>query len=348
MSETSQGAACPIDIDQGEVIEIAHGGGGRLMRQLLDEVVSSAFKELGLDTSRDSAPIKLNGPGAFTTDSYVVDPLFFPGGDIGKLAVCGTVNDLAMGGAVAQALTMSFILEEGLPVAELRRIVQSIAATARQSQIQILAGDTKVVERGKGDGIYINSAGIGVRRTPYDPSPDKIRDGDSIVLSGDIGRHGVAVMSARNELEFSDPVVSDCTPLWPEVDALVSAGVEIRCLRDLTRGGLAAALVEIAEASGQDLEIEEQAIAVSQPVRAACELFGLDPMNVANEGRFVVFTPRDQAQEALTVLEKAAGRRPVEIGRVGRLKEGRAIIRSPYGVSRRIHLPKGQQMPRIC
>ncbi len=348
MSEDSPGTACPIEIDQGEVIELAHGGGGRLMRQLLDEIVSSAFEGLGLDTSRDSAPIKLEGPGAFTTDSYVVDPLFFPGGDIGKLAVCGTVNDLAMGGAVAQALTISFILEEGLPVAELRQIVQSIATTAHQSQVQILAGDTKVVERGKGDGIYINSAGIGVRRTPYDPSPDKIRDGDSIILSGDIGRHGVAVMAARNGLEFSDPVTSDCTCLWPEIDALASAGVEIRCLRDLTRGGLAAALVEIAEASGRDLQIEEEAVSVSQPVRAACDLFGLDPMNVANEGRFVLFTPRDQVKEALSVLEEAAGRRPVEIGRVSSTKEGRAIIKSPYGVARRIHLPKGQQMPRIC
>ena len=348
MNDKNQYASCPVENDQGDVIELAHGGGGRLMRQLLDEIILPVFGDLGLEASLDAAPFQLNGPAAFTTDSYVVNPLFFPGGDIGKLAVCGTVNDLAMGGAAAQAMTISFILEEGLPMAEFRRIVQSIGQAARQSRVRIVAGDTKVVERGKGDGVYVNSAGVGLRRTPYDPSPQKIESGDAIILSGDIGRHGVAVMAARNGLEFSDPVASDCASLWPEVDALVSAGVNLRCLRDLTRGGLAAALVEIAEASGLDLQIEEKAVPVSKPVRAACELFGLDPMNVANEGRFILFTPAGDVKTALEVLQKQAGHAPVEIGRVDGPTEGRAIVRSPYGVARRLRLPKGQQMPRIC
>ncbi len=348
MSDEGQGPYCPIETGDGGVIELAHGGGGRMMRRLIEEVIAPAFSEFGLDAHRDCGPFKIDGPAAFTTDSYVVKPLFFPGGDIGELSVYGTINDLAMGGAAAEALTISFIIEEGLPLRDLRLIVNSIAAAARRTGVRILAGDTKVVERGKGDGIYINSAGIGARRTPYDPAPEKICSGDAVILSGDIGRHGVAVMAARTGLEFAEPIASDCAPLWPEVAALLAADVELRCLRDLTRGGLASALVEIAEASASNLLVEEAAIPVSGPVRAACELLGLDAIHVANEGRFIVFTPQEQADAALAALRSLPGGAPRQIGRVERRGDGVVILENPYGVARRLHLPKGEQLPRIC
>lgn len=285
---------------------------------------------------------------AFTTDSFVVDPLFFPGGDIGKLAVFGTANDLAMAGAKPLAMSAGFILEEGLPMETLQRIVGSMRAAADRVGVRIVTGDTKVVDRGKGDGIFVNTAGIGLVPEGLHVGPSKVQPGDAVLVSGDLGRHGIAIMSVREGLEFEGALDSDCGPLVGLVAALLEAGVRLHCLRDLTRGGVAAALNEIAGQANVGIEIEESAVPIAPPVAGACELLGLDPLYVANEGRLVAFVPSDDVDQALAIMAKhpeASG--PAAIGRVVRDRPG--VVQLVGGLGGRIlDLLSGEQMPRIC
>ena len=341
---------CPIPVSQYPRVVLAHGGGGRLMHQLLEKVFLPAFDNPRLESRHDGAILELGGHRlAFTTDSYVVHPLFFPGGDIGSLAVNGTVNDLAMCAARPLWLSAGFILEEGLPMETLWRVVRSMKAAADLAGVELVTGDTKVVDRGHGDGLFINTAGIGVLERDLTVSPAGVRGGDAILLSGDIGRHGIAIMAVREGLAFENPVASDCAPLAGMVSSLLESGVEIHCLRDPTRGGLASALVEIAEAAGCHIGIEEAAIPVHDNVRGACEILGLDPLYVANEGRFVCFAhPRD-AERALRALRAhPQGEEACIIGYVGEGTPGMVTMRSRMGASRIVDMLSGEQLPRIC
>lgn len=342
--------SCGVPFSRPERVLMAHGGGGRMMQQLIAEVFTKALAPQGLHTDHDSA-VFVPPPGrlAFTTDSYVVRPRFFPGGDIGKLAVIGTVNDLAMSGARPLALSLSVILEEGMAVAELERIVASVAAAARECEVAVLTGDTKVVERGKGDGIYLNTAGIGAVEHSLHIHPSSVRSGDAVLVSGDLGRHGMAIMALREGLEFANPIESDCAPLYPLVRDLLAAGIAVRCLRDLTRGGLAAALNEIAGSAGKAITVDEECIPVHDSVRGACELLGLDPLYVANEGRMVVFVPPEQVEPALAVLRRHPhGAAAAAIGQVTAQPQGLVSLTSRIGVARVLDLLSGEQLPRIC
>ncbi|MBI4677950.1 MAG: hydrogenase expression/formation protein HypE [Elusimicrobia bacterium] len=331
-------------------ILLAHGGGGRLMHQLLDDVFLPAFADPALETRHDGAVVEVGKTRlAFTTDSYVVQPLFFPGGDIGSLAVHGTVNDLAMCGARPLYLSAGCILEEGLPVADLRRVVASMREAAGRAGVRLVTGDTKVVGRGKGDGLFINTAGIGVVEHGLVVAPSSVRPGDAVVLSGDVGRHGMAVMAVREGLSFESAIESDSAPLNGVVSALLAAGIEAHALRDLTRGGLATALVEIAEARRVRIEFDEAAVPVREDVEGACEILGFDPLYVANEGRFVAFVPEHQADQAVGIMrghEAASG-----AGRIGKVgAEGRpmVVLRSKIGAARLVDMLSGEQLPRIC
>ncbi|MFN9932544.1 MAG: hydrogenase expression/formation protein HypE, partial [Cyanobacteriota bacterium] len=281
---------------------------------------------------------------AFTTDGYVVQPLEFPGGDIGRLAVVGTANDLAMAGARPLRLSLAMILEEGLELALLRRIVASLAAAARECGVAIVTGDTKVVERGKGDGVFLTTSGIGVVESPEPIHPLRIRAGDRLLVSGDLGRHGVAILAARHGLDLQPPLASDCAPLWPAVESLLAAGVQVHCLRDLTRGGLASALHELATAAGLSFLLEEDAIPVAEPVARTCDLLGFDPLQLANEGRFVAVVPADHLETARALLEPQGG------AVIGRVEAGPAQVRlrTPFGSERLLLPPSGELLPRIC
>jgi len=350
------GICCPVPLSQHTAVQMAHGGGGRLMRELIEglflPILGSCEPGRGTNPTppHDSAVLELDGVRlAFTTDSFVVSPLVFPGGDIGKLAVYGTVNDLAMAGAKPLWLSASFVLEEGFAMETLRRVVQSMREAADAAGVRIVTGDTKVVDRGKGDGVFINTAGIGRIPPGVDVSPLRVAPGDAIVLSGDLGRHGIAVMSLREGLHFEGAPESDCAPLADMVQSLLGAGADLHCLRDLTRGGLAAALNEIAADAGVGMELEEAAIRVSEPVAAACELLGLDPLYVANEGRFIAILPAELAARAVEVLRlHHAGREAGVIGHVTREHPGTVELRSPLGGARIVDFLSGEQMPRIC
>jgi hydrogenase expression/formation protein HypE len=286
---------------------------------------------------------------AFTTDSYVVHPWRFPGGDIGKLAVCGTVNDLAMAGATPRYLSCGLILEEGFSFEALQQVIASMQAAAEEAGARIVTGDTKVVDRGKGDGIFINTAGIGIIPPGIDVSPSRVAVGDKILVSGDLGRHGIAIMSIREGLEFEGAPASDCASLAGLVGELTALGADLHCLRDLTRGGLAAAVIEIAEHARVGVDLDEPAIPVLPAVRGACELLGLDPLYVANEGRLVAFVPAAAADRALQILKQlAAGTQPAIIGSVTDRHVGRVQLRSDFGGTRLLDLLSGEQMPRIC
>jgi len=308
------------------------------------------FKNSLLEARHDGAILPLSqGNLAFTTDSYVVKPLFFPGGDIGKLAVTGTVNDLAMCGARPQYLTAAFIIEEGLPMATLWQIVQSMQKTAEQAGVQIVTGDTKVVDRGKGDQLFINTAGVGSISYKAPISPAAVQPGDAILLSGDLGRHGMAIMAAREGLAFESVIESDCAPLTDLVFSLLDAGVEVHCLRDLTRGGLASTLVEVAQASGRHIQVDEKSIPVREDVRGACEILGLDPMYVANEGRFAAFIAQKDAERALSILRsQSAAADAVIIGEVQSATDATVTMRSMIGANRIVDMISGEQLPRIC
>ena len=340
---------CPRPSEGGGQIVLAHGGGMRMTEKLLEEVFYPAFGNAALAARHDGAAIETAaGRLAFTTDSYVVRPLFFPGGSIGELAVYGTVNDLAMCGARALALSAGFILEEGLSIETLKRVVAAMSEAAARAGVPIVTGDTKVVERGKGDGVYINTSGIGVVQGPA-ILPSRIAPGDAILLSGDLGAHGIAILAAREQLGVQTDLLSDAAPLWEPVEALLKAGLDVHCLRDLTRGGLAAAANELASTRGLDIELDEPSIPVRDEVRAACELLGFDPLYIACEGRFCVCLPEAQAEQATSILRAC----PVSAGtvRAGRVKDearGGVIIRNRYGSSHVLELPSGEQLPRIC
>ncbi|UCH49220.1 MAG: hydrogenase expression/formation protein HypE [Betaproteobacteria bacterium] len=346
---TVAGLVCPLPESDTETIQLAHGGGGRMMDRLLQNIIRPIFDNEQLQRRHDGAALDVDAPVAFTTDSYVVRPLFFPGGDIGTLAVNGTVNDLAMCGARAQWFSVAMILEEGFPIASLRRIALSMRSAADETGVQLVTGDTKVVERGKGDGIYISTTGVGriVARQPV--GPERVRQGDVIIVSGDIGRHGIAVMAAREKLGFETPIASDCAPLSEPVLALLNSGINVRCLRDLTRGGLASAVVEIAETAGVSIVLQEKAVPVPDDVTAACELLGLDPFHVANEGRFVVFVAPEDVERAVPVLHRypVSGNAAV-IGVVEDGPAGRVSCVGSLGVARSIDMLSGEQLPRIC
>ena len=342
--------SCPVPRPAGDFIVLAHGGGGKLTNQLIERVFLPAFGCPALDARHDGAVLNLSGLRlAFTTDSYVVRPLVFPGGSIGDLAVNGTVNDLAMCGARPLYMSAGFILEEGLPMDMLRSIVASMRIAAERVGVQLVTGDTKVVDKGKGDGVFINTAGIGTVETSLQIGPAAVRAGDAIIVSGDLGAHGVAILSVREGLEFEAPIESDTAPLWPPVDALLQAGVEVHCLRDLTRGGLASAVNEIATAAHMGMEITESAVPVREPVRGACEILGLDPMYVANEGRFVVFVPGRDADRTVELLRGfSVSKDATHVGRAVQAHAGVVTLASRIGGHRVLDMLSGEQLPRIC
>ncbi|MEC4814508.1 MAG: hydrogenase expression/formation protein HypE [Scytonema sp. PMC 1069.18] len=345
---------CPIPIQQYPTILLAHGGGGRLMHQLIEQMFIPAFGNPDR-VQHDAATLHLSGNRiAFTTDSYVVRPLFFPGGDIGSLAVNGTVNDLAMAGARPLYLSLGFILEEGLPMETLWRVVQSIRQAAAIANVQIVTGDTKVVDRGKGDGMFINTSGVGLVEHNWAIAPTSVQPGDVILLNGDIGRHGIAIMAMREGLEFETTIESDCAPLADVVSELLQAGIEIHCLRDLTRGGLASTLNEIATAAGVVITIDESQVAVREDVQGACEILGLDPMYIANEGRFCAFVPAVMAEQALSIMQnyqQRIGEPPTAcvMGKVeNKRSHGFVTLISKIGSSRILEMLNNEQLPRIC
>ncbi len=310
---------CPIPISDYPRVLLAHGGGGILMHQLIEKMFKTAFNSSELNKGGDSAVLDVPQERlAFTTDSYVVNPLFFPGGDIGKLAVNGTVNDLAMSGARPVYMSVGFILEEGLLMETLWKIVQSIQQAASQANVEIVTGDTKVVDKGKGDGIFINTAGIGVVEHEQIITPQNVQEGDIILLNGDLARHGMTIMAVREGLAFESSIESDSAPLADLVNNLLSEGVDIHCMRDLTRGGLVSALNEIAESAQRGISIDESFIPVREDVASACEMLGLDPLYVANEGRFIAFiSPRDK-EKALEIMHSyPQGQGACMIGQVG-------------------------------
>jgi hydrogenase expression/formation protein HypE len=351
MTETAAFAmTCPLPISDYPQILLAHGGGGKLMHDLIENMFVGAFHNTLIDVRHDGAVFDVRDARlAFTTDSYVVKPLFFPGGDIGSLAVNGTVNDLAMCGATPLYLSVGFILEEGLETEKLWRIVQSMRGAADLAGVKLVTGDTKVVDKGKGDEIFINTAGVGMIGHGLFISPNSVCPGDAIILSGDLGRHGIAIMAAREGLEFETVIESDCAPLSPVIAELFSEGVSVHCLRDLTRGGLASALVEIAEASGYEINISEASLPVREDVRGACEILGFDPLYLANEGRFIAFVPEKDAERTLEIMDRhATDTNAVQIGTVLPDRSGGVIMKSLIGASRIVDMFSGEQLPRIC
>jgi hydrogenase expression/formation protein HypE len=334
-------------------ILLAHGSGGELGHELVRELFARRFANPILEPLADAALLDVAGlpPDrlALTTDSYVVQPLFFPGGDIGKLAVCGTVNDLAVVGAAPRYLSAGFILEEGLPLETLERVVDSMAETARAAGVKIVTGDTKVVERGAADGLFINTAGVGIVPAGVYLAPSNLRPGDRILINGSVGDHGLAVMMQREGLTFGSSLVSDCAPLNGLIDALLAAAPgAVRCLRDPTRGGLATTLNEWVEV-GVGIEIEETAIPVKKEVRAVCEMLGLDPLYAANEGKVVIAVAPEAVAEALAALQAhPLGREAAVIGRVTAEHPGRVVLHTPLGARRVIEMLVGAQLPRIC
>jgi len=347
---TGNAFVCPIPLEQYPNVLLAHGGGGKLTHQLIEKMFLPEFSNSMLGARHDGAVFDLPASKlAFTTDSYVVQPLFFPGGDIGTLAVNGTVNDLAMCGARALYLSAGFILEEGLAMDTLWRVIRSMALAAAEAGVQLVTGDTKVVDRGKGDGVFINTAGIGLIESKAAVSPSSVQPGDAILLSGDIGRHGIAIMAVRQGLEFESTIASDCAPLSGIVMSLLASGIAVHCLRDLTRGGLASALVEIAETARLHFEIEEAAIPVIEEVQGACEILGFDPLYVANEGRFVAFVAPREAERALEQLRAhPLGAQARIIGTVRDDNPGLVTMRSRIGATRIVDMISGEQLPRIC
>lgn len=334
-----------------ERVLLAHGDGGELTAELIAGVFVSRLGT-GEPPGDDSALVEglaRSGRLVFTTDAFVVEPIFFPGGDIGRLAVCGTVNDLAAAGARPVALSASFILEEGLPIADLERVVDSMAAAAREAGVRVICGDTKVVPRGRADRLYISTSGVGEVAAGVQASGAGARPGDVVLVSGPMGDHGLAVLSRREGLEFESPIVSDCAPLWGLVEAVLEAAPGVHALRDPTRGGLATALNEIARQSGVEVVIEEGAVPVREAVAAACELLGLDLLYAANEGKMVVVVPEAGAEAALTAMRgHALGRDAVRIGEVREGRGARVLVRTALGTHRVLGRHVGEQMPRIC
>jgi len=330
-------------------ILLAHGSGGKLGHELVEKGFLKAFDNPLLAKLDDSAVFDLSGRLAFTTDSYVVSPIFFPGGDIGKLAVCGTVNDLAMSGAKPLYLSLSFIIEEGLPQGELNQIVSSVRKAAQEAGVEVITGDTKVVHRGSADKLFINTAGIGIIPEGISISGGNAGPGDKVILSGSIGDHGIAVLSQREGLSFSTQLESDCAPLGSLVAEMLKASLNIHCLRDPTRGGLATTLNELAKQSKVSIRIEEEKVPVREEVLAACEMLGFDPLYVANEGKLVAIVPAKDADKVLKAMrENHYGRGAAIIGEVKAEYPGRVVMKTCLGSSRIIDMLVGDMLPRIC
>ncbi len=345
-----EGWTCPLPLRNYPTIVLGHGSGGQMMADLIRHLFVPALGNDLLAQLADSTRIDLNGARlAFTTDAYVVSPLFFPGGDIGELAVNGTVNDLAMSGATPLFLSAAFILEEGLPMKTLARVAESARRACEAAGVKVVAGDTKVVNRGHGDGLYISTAGLGIVPAGVEIAPTRARPGDAVLVSGPIGDHGMAILSMREGLEFETSIESDTAPLNGLVGAMLGASSEIHCLRDLTRGGLAAALNELASASGVGVEFEEASVPVRPAVRAACEMLGFDPLYVPNEGKLVCFVPEASAEDVLGAMR--AHPLGAEARRVGAIVAGhpaQVVARTGIGGSRLVDLPAGELLPRIC
>jgi hydrogenase expression/formation protein HypE len=338
-----------MEISMSERILLAHGSGSKLSHDLLDKILVPPITNSILSRMDDSAVLELKGKLAFTTDSYVVNPIFFPGGDIGRLAVCGTVNDLSMNGAEPRYLSLALILEEGLELDILKKVIKSVKDTADEAGVQIVTGDTKVVNRGKADGLFINTTGLGIIRTRTDVSGANVKEGDIIILSGGIGEHGMAVMSQREGLKFNLPVNSDCAPLNRLVADMLAASKHIHSLRDPTRGGLAATLNELARQSGAGIKIEERKIPILDGVRGACELLGLDPLYIANEGKLVAAVAPGEADKVLAAMRKNKyGKKSEIIGQATGEHKGRVVMRTQIGSSRIVDMPTGEILPRIC
>ncbi|MFG3052500.1 hydrogenase expression/formation protein HypE [Kitasatospora sp. NPDC048239] len=344
------GWSCPLPLRDYPRVVMGHGGGGAMSAELVENVFVPAFGNRILAGLGDSAVLTLGGARlAFSTDSYVVRPLFFPGGSIGDLAVNGTVNDLAMSGARAAYLSCGFILEEGVETAVLGRVAQAVGRAAKAAGVQIATGDTKVVEAGHGDGIYLNTAGIGIVPDGVDIRPQRAEPGDVVIVSGNIGLHGVAIMSVREGLEFGVEIESDCAPLGGLVEAMLAVTPDLHVLRDPTRGGLAAALNEIAAAAGVGVVVQERRVPIPDQVANACAILGLDPMYVANEGKLVAFVPRDAAEEVLAAMRAhPMGAGAAVIGECVADHPGMVVARTPLGGTRVVDLPLGEQLPRIC
>jgi len=349
MSTIKPNYARPLDIKNG-CVDMSHGSGGRAMAQLITELFASAFDNEYLAQGNDGATLPAaNGRLVMATDSHVVSPLFFAGGDIGCLSVHGTINDVAVMGAQPLYLSASFILEEGFPLVDLQRIVESMAQASREASVPIVTGDTKVVERGKGDGVFITTTGVGVAREGIKLSGDQAQPGDKILLSGTIGDHGMAILSQREGLEFSAPIVSDTAALHGLISAMLDSGAKLRVLRDPTRGGLATTLNEIAKQSGVGMMLHESAIAVNTPVEAACEFLGLDPLYVANEGKLVAICMPEDAQRLLEVMRAhPLGSEAAIIGEVLADAHGFVQMTTKLGGRRVVDWLAGEQLPRIC
>ncbi len=338
-----------------EIITLAHGSGGKAMRDLIDDVFVSVFDNDYLSPLEDQARFDLSALSAygdrlaFTTDSYVVDPLFFPGGDIGKLAVTGTVNDLAVGGAKPLYLTCSMIIEEGLAVSELRRVVHSMKIAADEAGVVIVTGDTKVVQRGAADKLFINTAGVGVIASGINMSTNSAQPGDAVIINGYVGDHGAAIVDARGEMALENSIESDCQTLNELIDAMLKICPQARCIRDATRGGVATVLNEFAEASSVAITINETSVPVRHEVRGMCEILGLDPLYLANEGKLLAIIPGDRADEVLKgMLQHPAGQHSAIIGYVSEQPAGRVILQTGFGGNRIIDMLVGEQLPRIC
>jgi hydrogenase expression/formation protein HypE len=343
--------SCPLPLVGYPTIVMGHGGGGKLGTELVEHLFLPAFRNAALENLGDAAVLELSsGRLAMSTDSFVVQPLFFPGGSIGELAVNGTVNDLAVSGAVPKFLSASFILEEGFPLAQLAAIVNAMAAAAATAGVQIVTGDTKVVERGHGDGCYINTAGIGLLREGIQVGPQRVQPGDAIVVSGMIGDHGMAIMSVREGLEFESQIRSDCAALNGMIGEVLDAvGAAVHAMRDPTRGGLSSTLNEIAQASGVGISIDERKLPVRMEVQSACELLGLDPVYVANEGKAVFFVAPELTEKVLAVLKAhPLGQDAALIGHATSEHKGMLVARTQMGANRVIAPQIGEQLPRIC
>jgi hydrogenase expression/formation protein HypE len=342
---------CPLPLDEYPTVVMAHGGGGKLSRMLTERIFVPAFGQDALGELHDGAVFPVTGGRmALSTDTFVIHPLVFPGGDIGSLAVHGTVNDLAMCGARPLALSTGWVLEEGFPMADLWQLAVSMGRGGRAARVPIVTGDTKVVDRGKGDGVFINTTGIGVVADGVEISPHRVRPGDAVLVSGPIATHGIAIMTVREGLEFETSLETDSAPLWGMVETLLTAlGPDVHALRDPTRGGVASALNEIAGGAGGGILLEEAAIPVEEPVRAACELLGLDPLYVANEGKLLAFVPEARSEETLAALrDHPLGRDAARIGTVVADHPGRVLQRSRVGGLRVVEMLSGEQLPRIC
>ena len=353
MSESTiniEGAVCAPPLTHNEQIVMGHGAGGRMSHQLIQKAFMSAFDNPALQAGDDAALVlPTNGKLSISTDSHVVFPLFFPGGDIGKLAVCGTVNDVAMLGAKPLYLTAGFILEEGLPMDTLKQVVASMKAAADEAGVQIVAGDTKVVQKGKADGLYITTAGVGVVREGVSISGANAKAGDAVILSGSIGDHGIAVLAARGELGFQSSLQSDVAPLNHLINAMLDASSNIHVLRDPTRGGLATTLNEIANQSNVGILLNEETLPVHPEVAAACEMLGFDPLYVANEGKLVTIAAREDAEKILAAMRATHyGEEAVIIGEVTAEPRGRVLLKTALGSTRIVDMLAGEMLPRIC